>query len=996
MGNILRMRRSLLVGAALCASPALAQQTSVEAPPAPPPPASVEAPPATPDTPPATTDTPPAGQDVVVTGSRIRTPDLRSPNPLVSVSAAQLEQSGQTNLTSYLVRVPALTNSLDSPRTAGNAQPDGAIGQVGLNLLDLRGLGANRTLVLVDGRRHVAGQADSAAVDVNAIPIDLVQRVDVLTGAVSAVYGADGVSGVVNFIMQRDFDGVKARAQAGISERGDAGSRLASIVAGHNFAGGRANLTLAYEYAASDPLANDDRDYLRLNRRQYFVNLDNYTPGQPGSYQVGPVGDLRYPYGSNQGYVVIGDQVYRGDGAIYTPGRFLQNDAYSVGGDDTPVAGYIGDILPRTRRHAINLLGRYDASDAFQLKVEGKFVDSRATSFSGFGGDYPATISLDNPFVPLSIRQAALAAGQTTVDISRNNFDIPRRGESDRRRTWRGVIDAGGQLGDHARYDVSYTYGRTDIRATKLNDRLNDRFSAALDVVTDPATGRPVCRSNLFPGQVPVPATTFTPGPSSGCVPVNLFGGTTVDPASFGFYLFNPVSNARVTQSVLSGSVSGDFGQFLTLPGGPIRFAVGGEYRRETSRFTPASELTNNLFYQYDEYIIPTASRGSFNVREAFGELEATIVKDRPFASLLSVGAAGRHSRYSTIGKTNTYSFNAVYAPIADVTFRGSFGRSVRAPNIGEIFQPQGGTSAFFSDPCYVANRTSGTQYRQQNCQTLITSLGGNPANFTAANNPNAFIFIPGTSQGNPALKAETARTWTAGVVLRPRFVRNLEIGLDWYDIRLKGAINTPDANTVANLCVDQPSLQNAFCAAISREAGTGFINGFTVQPQNVAFFRTAGLELNAGYRVDLASLGRLDLRLVGGYLHTLEQIATPGAAVQNFVDTPFRPQWTASASPTWTIGKVTLAYNLSWQDGVRRFDRVLTDNNPTYVDPRYFRHSALWKHDVQLRFAPTRQMSFYLGVDNLTDQKPDIGFETNVPISPVGRSYYAGVRTNF
>nr|WP_233150669.1 TonB-dependent receptor [Sphingomonas sp. BT553] len=918
--------------------------------------------------------------DIVITGSRIVRPDYEAPNPIVSFGAADIQRSGSTNVTSFLQRVPALTNSLDSTRTAGRNQSDGSFGQVGLNLLDLRGLGPNRTLVLVNGRRHVAGQPDTAAVDINAIPTDLIERVDVLTGAASAVYGADGVSGVVNFVLRRDFDGVAARSQFGISDRGDAANRFASLVAGRNFADGRANVTLAYEYNADQPLANDDRSYLSLGQRQYFVNLDGYDPARPGSYKIGPVRDLRYPYGSNQGYVVIGDQVFRGDGAIYTPGRFLQNDGYSIGGDDTPVAGYVGDIFPRTRRHAVNALTHFDASDAFKISLEGKFVQSTVTSFSGFGGNYPATIALDNPFIPASILTAARNAGLTSVDISRNNFDIPRRGEEDRRRTYRGVVDVTGRLSDHLSYDASYTYGQTDVRATKLNDRLNDRFLAALDAVRDPTTGQVVCRS----------AAART----AGCVPVNTFGGRTVDPASFDYFLSNPVSDARLTQHVANASLTGDFGQFFTLPGGPVAFAVGGEYRRESSRFRPAQALTDNLFYQYDEYIIPTPSNGHFDVWEAFGEVNVPILKDLPFANLLSVGAAGRYSDYSTVGSTRSYQFNGIYAPIREISFRGSYGRSVRAPNIGEIFRPQTGTSNFFSDPCYIGNRSLGTSFRGANCQALITAAGGNPATFTAQNNPDATIFIPGTQQGNPDLRAEVARTWTAGVVVRP--MSGFSIGLDWYDIRLRDAINTPDANAIAALCVDQPTLDNPYCASISRRTGSGFINGYVVQPQNVAAFRTAGAELNIAWRFTTARAGTFDLRFVGGYLDRLEQIATPGAVVENNVDQIFRPKYNFTVSPTWTTGPLTLSYNLRWQDGVRRFSRIDTAANPSLVDPRYFRYKQLWQHDVQAQIEVNDRFAFYGGVNNLADQKPDIGFETNVPISPVGRFIYLGAKLRY
>ena len=954
-------RAVLLAGAALFAVPAAAQDAARPA----------EAPADT-----AAAEAPQG--DVVVTGSRIRRPDYEAPNPVVSLDAAKLQQSGNVNVTNFLQRVPALTNSRDNTRTAGNSQTEASVGQVGLNLLDLRGLGPERTLVLVNGRRHVAGQLDTAAVDINSIPTDLIERVDVLTGAASAVYGADGVSGVVNFILRRDFDGLAARTQFGISEEGDTGNRFASVIAGRNFADGRANVTLAYEYNAEDALANEDRDFLRFPNRINFTDVRGFIAGYP--YRQAPVAGLRYADSSTYGYTDIAGIRYRGDGALYTRGTSLPNTSYTVGGDDTPIAGYIGDILPSSERHAVNLLARFDASDAFKLSVEGKFVQTTVSSLSGYGGNYPASFTLDNPYIPDTILAAAQAAGLTTVDLNRNNFDIPRRGERDRRRTWRGVVDATGRITEHASYDVSYTYGRTEVRATKLNDRLNTEFLAALDVVRDPVTGQPVCRS--------------AQARAAGCLPVNTFGADTVDPGALDYFLFDPVSDGRIEQHVVNAALSGDFGQFFRLPGGPVQFAAGGEYRKESSRFQPAAELlTPGFFYGYDEPSPPTPSRGSFYVWELFGELNAPILEDQPFAAILSVGAAGRYSNYSSIGETSTYQFNGVWAPVRDISFRGSYGRSVRAPNVGEIFRPETATTEDFDDPCYVANRDRGSQYRLANCTALVTGLGGDLPNFTAANDPGSITNVPGRIRANPDLRAEEARTWTAGVVLRPRFVPGLSVALDWYDIDLTDAISTPPATTVADLCVDQPTLDNVYCDAITRRQGTGYINGFVVQPQNVARFRTAGLELNASYVVDTARLGRFDLRLVGGYLHRLEQIDTPGAQVRNNVDATFRPQWNATFSPTWTKDALTLSYNLRWQSGVRRFDRFDTDDDPNYVAPEYFRFKELWQHDVQVQVQANDAFAFYAGVNNLANQKPENVFQTNVPISPVGRFFYAGAR---
>ncbi|WP_277980734.1 TonB-dependent receptor plug domain-containing protein [Sphingomonas phyllosphaerae] len=942
-----------------------------------------------------------SSEDIVVTGSRIARPDFEAPNPIVSFDSQRIQQSGNTNVTTFLQRVPALTTSLDNADSAGPNRPDNQLyGAAGLNLLSLRGLGSARTLVLVNGRRHVSGQIDSAAVDINSLPTDLIERVDVLTGGASAVYGADGVSGVVNFILKRDFDGVAGRTQFGISEQGDAGNRFASLMAGKNFAGGRGNVTAYYEYNADDPLQNDDRSFLRRQNRLYTVSNPAYGGPGSGTYQQVLAGDLRYPGGSPAGVIDIGGTLYNGDGSLYDPG-IDAGGGFASGGSATSVAGYVGDLLPKTERHAVNLLTHYDFSDVFQLSLEGKFVQSTATTFGGFTGNYTGDFTLDNPYLPLNLRDAALANAQRVISSNRNNTDFPRTGESDRRRTWRGVIAATGAVSDHARYDVSYTYGQTDVRITKLNDRWEDRYYAALDVVTDPSTGRPTCRSNLNPAAVQVPTVSFTPGPNSGCLPINTFGVNVTDPAALAWATNNNVSSARVTQSVASAALTGDFGALFALPGGPVKFALGGEYRRETSRFDPNSFLTGEQWYQYDEgnkfdpTFVISPSRGAFDVYEVFGEVDVPLLRDQPFFETLSVGAAGRYSDYSTIGSTKAYQFNGLWAPVRDISFRGSYSQAVRAPNIGELFAPVGPATNFFSDPCYVENRNAGTSTRAANCATLISGLGADPAAFTAADNPDAAVLINGSRSGNPGLKEETARTWTAGTVLRPRFLPGLTISADWYDIRLSDAISIADANTIANLCVDQPTLDNVYCAAIRRRQGTGYINGYTVQPQNVARFATAGLDLNISYVLRTASAGTFDIRFVGGYLNKLEQIATPGAQVEDQVDQFNRPKYNFVFSPTWSLGVVTLSYNLRWFDATRRFAKLTTDNNPDYAPASLLRYKELWQHDVQVQVAPDEGIGFYVGVNNLANQRPSVD-SVDQPISSLGRYYYAGAKVRF
>jgi outer membrane receptor protein involved in Fe transport len=939
------------------------------------------------------------GGDIVVTGSRIARPDFAAPNPITSFNAAAIQQSGNTNITNFLQRVPALTGSRDSSQTAGgDALSLNPFGAAGLNQLNLRNLGVDRTLVLVDGRRHVAGAQNTASVDINSIPTDLIERVDVLTGTASAVYGADGVSGVVNFLLKRDFDGVRARAQMGISEQGDAGNRFASIAVGRNFADGRANVTLAYEYNADDRVPNDARRALRQDRRRYLIPNDADVGDNPNVPDNILVGDLRYSSESFLGAVDTNYVDLNGDGfPDFSPnfdglGRPYDDGQpaayYRTGGVSSPVAGfYSGDLFPRIRRHDANLLARFDVSDAFKIKIDGKFAQTRATSYDSINGTYGYPISVTNPFVPNAIRTAAVAAGSSAVYVNRDNADYPRHGENDLRRTYRSVVDVSGQLGDHATYDAYYTYGRTDVRITKLNDRLGDRYTAALDAAVNPATGRIECRSN-FDATARAGITTFTPGANSGCIPVSLFGAGPTDPAAVDFFTIDDTSHARITQHVGSASVSGDFGQFFALPGGPVQFAFGGEYRREASSFDPSANLTNARFFQYDEPSLVTGNRGKFDVAEAFGELNVPIFQGARFAETLSVGAAGRYSHYSTVGNTKTWQFNGVYAPVRDLTFRGSYGKAVRAPNIGELFQPITGAAEFFIDPCTPAEIGNGTQYRQANCTASLATVG-------AAVSPGlqSSSFVNGTASGNPNLKAESARTWTAGVVLRPRFVSGLSVSVDWYDIKLRNAINRPPASQLATLCVDQPTLDNPFCDSITRARGTGIISSYALQPQNVASFRTAGADLNVDYLIRTAGIGTFDLRLVGGYLHRLEFIGIPGADIDNQRDLAGRPKWNANFSPTWTLGGLSVNYNLRWTDAVLIVDRNTLRANPDYAAD--IRYSELWQHDAQVQYQLDSGLALYGGVTNFTNQKPDEGNSTDQPISPLGRFFYVGAKVN-
>ena len=936
-------------------------------------------------------------RDVVVTGSRIRRPDFETASPVVSLDSNTLQQSGTTNITDFLTGYPALIGSSTSAQNSGDRA---GIGATGLNLLNLRNLGSQRTLVLVDGRRHVAGSEGNAAVDINTIPNDLVERIDVLTGGASAIYGADAVTGVVNFVLKHNFEGITGRAQAGISEQGDAGQRLLTVTAGKNFAGGKGNVAVAYEYGMNDRYSVQDRDYLRGTGAVSFQRNPTYVANTPGSYLRVPLADVRYADTARNGAVDIdGDGIpeFTGTGAVYDRGSVIPGNAYTIGGSSTLLSDYGNDLLPQVERHVVNALAHYDFSPKLTVFAEGKFALTRSLSVGQPSFDYYLFVPQDNPYIPANVR-AAIDPALGGVLVTRDNFDLGQRGEFIDRKTYRSVVGARGDLNDATHYEVSYVFGRTDVTNRFVNDQYSDRFYAAIDAVTG-SNGQITCRVNT-PGGVTtdqpynttrtINGSTFSAGQ---CQPLNIFGEGVASQAGLDFVRANTTERSRLTQHVVSGSLSGDFRNVFSLPGGELGYSLGGEYRKEESRFTPDALEQQGL--TFSNKLSPTS--GSYDVKEVFAELDAPLLKDRPFFHLLDFAAAIRYSDYSTIGSTTTYKFDATYAPVRDVRFRGTYSYAVRAPNIGELFSGASQTFVFFDDPCTATNRPLGTSTRAANCAVVLGAAGLSPAQVAAFEDPRS-TNISGTQSGNQGLRPERARTWTAGLVLQPRFLPGLTASFDWYDIKLKDAINTVDAQQLAELCVDQPNTANVFCQSVARQQGTGLINGFSVQPQNVAQFRTAGLDVNVNYAFQLAAIGRFNVKLVGGYLDKLSFVGTPGADAVDQVRYPYSPKFQANGDFTYSRGPFTFNYGLSWFDrtyrtvGSTQIDAQVLAGNPNYIDPQYVYYKDRWVHDVYASVDVNKDFQFYAGVNNLADTKPAYGARL-YPVDAVGRFFFVGAR---
>ncbi|HEX4505064.1 MAG TPA: TonB-dependent receptor plug domain-containing protein, partial [Alphaproteobacteria bacterium] len=585
---------------------------------------------------------------MTVTGTRIPRVETDSPSPVISVTGQDIQNSGSINLGDYLKRIPALAGSIGSFDTSGYNSPAASDGSplAGLNLLDLRNLGYIRTLVLIDGHRTVAQSTGSAAVDINTIPLTLIDRVDVDTAGDSAIYGADGVSGVVNFVMKHDLEGVHARFQAGGPQDGGSSKFLTSISAGHNFDDGKGNITLTYEGSYQDRLFFTQRDFTKEGGRAFFVsNPVEVASGidDPNLPDFVPAKNVAYLSSAKTGAIDVdfdGLPDYTGNGQPFNLGQDVGNFS-AIGSSGMPYADDVqGDFEPIERRDIVQISGHYDFADWFKLSAEFKFAGVQTKSTSSAPFDDYAIISSDNAFLPDGLAQTIADNGGQAL-LAEDYLAI-RNQEEVKRQTYRSVIGVTGDLLtndwiSNLRYDVSYTYGQTDIDDIFENDRVTDRFFAALDSVKD-GSGNAVCRSNLDPSAVPPDlidvfgvdifsdtapnfdssrfGESFTPGPNSGCAPFNPFGPDAASQASRNFVTQRVHTLGLLTQNDVNGFLSSDFKQFQDwgLLDAPLSVVLGGEYRKETSKSTidPRFDPTN-LYAAVSQNVA-----GEFDVYEFF------------------------------------------------------------------------------------------------------------------------------------------------------------------------------------------------------------------------------------------------------------------------------------------------------------------------------------------------------------------------------------------
>jgi outer membrane receptor protein involved in Fe transport len=889
-----------------------------------------------------------APSPIVVTGSRIPSVQAKSAMPVRIVDMEEPERFGRTSVYDALNTEPAIGAGIGLNNAFGQAW------DAGVSSVSLRNLGTNRSLTLVDGMRRVSGSARSSAVDLMMIPTAMIDRIEIITGGATAIYGADAVTGAVNIVTRERVEGLKFSATQGISGQGDAGESTVSVATGTAFAGGRGSLAIGGTYSHVAPIG------YRQRYRTYLRSVANpaNTGADDGIVDQITIPDFRQIYFAYQPSFYLNGQSWIVEGGTPRPASYDQElypgrFSYGNGGGGRNLRD--ADQL-RGGRDALSAMGRVDfevtddityrayadlgASDyrgtaSFPLPRD----DSRPIWFDGAGG---SVATLDNPFLPEGLRGFMLANGLTRLGIERTFGNFPIMREAHYRRSLTLGQQLNGKIGDRLQWSAFHQYGRTVDKVRTHNVPIASHWLAARDVMADPLTGTPVCRD---------PAAR-----AAGCVPLDIFGQEPPSSELAAYVLGTRRERRAATQSIwgidLHGSQS-------ALPHGPLQFVLGFEHRRETLHTRDDPLAAAEYTYGGSGYTVHPDLDAAMRVWELYGEAKAPLLRGLRFAESVDLEGAYRYSRYNSVGSTSTWKLGGTWSPTKGLLLRAMRSRSVRVPNFGELYEvPVSRQMGSITDPCEAADYYQNPT-RSANCRALgiLVPLG------------DLKVGPIVTSQGNRELRPETSNSLTLGAVLRPAFVSGAELTLDYWSIDIRDAITQFDYTTILNLCVDLPTTDNTFCGLVSRDPLAGGVTAISTSEVNAAKLTARGIDLGLSYRANLGA-GQVRLDLAGTYLlrHMVE--STPGVTAGNVQYTGDweHPRWQGTAKMSWDRGTFGAALNLRLVGGSRyavsaESDEVFDRNVlPAYV-----------YSDFSVRYTADAGITASLGVRNLTDLRPPL-----------------------
>lgn len=892
-------------------------------------------------------------ESVTVTGSRVISSITNSPTPLTVVTSEQLQSTTPTTIPDALNKLPVFYGS-SSQRTSANDKTNAAG-----NVLNLRNFGSNRTLILLDGHRVAPSNFDGT-VDTDVLPQMLVQRVDVVTGGASAVYGSDAVTGVVNFVLDTKFDGFKYNADAGISKYGDAATYQGALAAGMDVFGGRGHIEGSLRFYHQDKVVQSARPYSAGDQAWALVGAGTaanpYVTIQYGRMvlQGSPGGRVTCTCSANNTRFVTNGVL-----GPYNLGATTGTTNVNNGGDG---GGYFPTSDFQASLRTAEAFGRfsYNVTDDIVAYVDvtasesGNMADFSATTINS-GTGRGNIFYTDNAFLPAAAK-AALQAGNPGKTFTMTTFfdnignktaletgDDFRTGSVDRNLSVTSGLT--GTVFDKYTWDLYYTHGESRQEEYTPNNENVEKFVAGEDAVVNPANGQIVCQVTLT-----AYASRFP-----GCVPINPFGPNSLTQQMFDWYTERTSYIATNIMDDVGGSITGDV---FALPAGPIRASLSAEARWQTlgvqSAFDPAIfpdctglRLCLNTAALHDQPVLAPMSAAN-NVYEFAGEANIPLLKDVPLVQDLSLNLAGRHTEYSTSGAAETWKVGLDYHVNDSIRFRGTASVDIRAPNLYDLYQP------------------------------LAIATSGFIDNLTKGN----FNIVQRTT-GNPNLKPEVAHTHTAGIVLTPDFLPGFTASVDYFRINMSNAITSLNGSTsnIQNLCIASGGV-SPYCSLVTRPYPytnttlANFPTSYSIQSVNSAKVGTEGLDIELDYDFDMADVisvlpGSVTLRNLTSYQPHITTLGYPGAA-PSFAAMP------KTRNTSFVSYKLdSWGFNLqdTWFSG---FSQVTTAGQ-VYAHPRLHSFNTLDMTIDKQIYSDSNALDIYLSVQNVFNAQPDI----LAPLSP-------------
>ncbi|WJS98134.1 TonB-dependent receptor domain-containing protein [Novosphingobium humi] len=924
--------------------------------------------------------------DIVVTATRIARDGYTAPTPTTVVGQEFVQQRAMVNIGDALNAVPAFRAAV-SPNAGG-------IGNTGAFLADLRGLGSVRTLVLLDRARMpqtiIPGVTTSAGTtDLNVIPTVLIKTSDVVTGGASAAYGSDAVAGVINFQIDDRFVGLKGSAQYSQTRYNDAKDKFATLAYGTKFAGGRGHLVIGGEY-------NDDGGTAYYNtarawgREAWGSQTITNRPAGTANTIVGPNGG--YFGTATSGGLILTAGALKGLAFVPTASGGVTTTTFSPGLSNmtssldffTPAAlaanaaAGINNLNTQQLRPAqirYNVMGKltFDVNDNITAYVEPLYSNVKTTGIiiirrDGAGAGPALNIAKDNAYLAQALTPAQLAlvpAGGLSIGYSGQDFGPSVRSiQNELIRVQTGLK---GQFGDKWKWDASYLFGQNTSHVAISNTFKTANFRNALDAVS--VGGQIVCRNAA--------------AVAAGCVPINILGKANVSAAAASYILGTSTGSGKTGLHDLSANIQGE--PFSTWAG-PVSIGVGAEYRRESVRLNTDALSQSSGWLTGTGAALPTVSQ---TVKEAYVETIVPLLRDASFAKKLDFNGAARVTDYSTSGRVTTWKAGLTWEPVDGLLFRSTRSRDIRAPNLIELYTPQ----------------------------TQSLPLPTDPRRGVAAPT-NTAGFIVG---GNTGLKPEISITQTAGVSWQPSFLRNLRLSVDYYDIRIEGAITSTSTQGVVNNCfIGGTYTGNSWCSLISfanNDPVAGQMTGVRGVTANVASFKTRGLDIQATYRQSLEEIGlhgNLTANMMATHVMSFWSSTDISTLFPNGIDRAGQtgasfggpaglPKWLINTSLDYEVGRFGANANIRYVSPSRQNNGLFGPDQAGY-DPNLTTSisnnniPAVAYVDIGMRysFGADKQYTVFFNINNLFDRDPPLPANGSAYYDLMGRTFKGGARFRF